>query len=502
MFFRNALNNGLALVESPELAAAINNGDLVTVDLEAGAARIAQKQISFEPLPEYLLNIMKSAGMWGALKNPAAAKINIARSPRSPSPQTLAEKIMSRVAGHAVQQGQFVDITPDWTFALDDGIAASAGYLQQHGAKRVHHADRIALFFDHFSPANTDHHAMLQTIGREFAKQQQIHSLHDIGQGISHQVAVEKGLAKPGQLAVSMDSHNMTLGGVGTMGLAVGNGEMAYIWASGSTWFRVPASIRVTLKGTPQSFVTTKDIILALLRDRGLRWASYKALEFEGEMLTHTSIAERMTLCNMGTELGAKTAIVAPDEAVERHFSALGIQVDIAGLRADAGAVYADEHSIDVATLDPMVACPHTVNNVQTAASLAGTKITQAYLGTCTNGRYEDLAQAAAILQNRHLAPGVRMVVTPASRGAMLRATKDGIIETLLDAGCSIATPGCGACAGVHQGVLGDNDVCISSGSRNYVGRMGSRNASIYLASPATVAASAVSGEICDPRFV
>lgn len=503
VFFRNALNNGLALVESPELAAAISSGDSVEVNLATGTALVDGKEFLFRPLPNYLLNIIESGGMWGVLKRPAL-KPTVDRKAQflSVSQQTLTEKIMSRVVGDAVKPGQFVEIEPDWTFALDDGIGASIEYLKQHQVRNVRNSDRIALFFDHFSPANTEHHATLQVIGRQFAKQENIHSIHDVGEGISHQVAVEKGLAKPGQIAVNMDSHNMTIGGVGALGLAVGNGEMAYIWAKGSTWFRVPASIRITLNGRPQAMVGAKDIILALLRDRGVRWASYKALEFEGDTLRYTSVADRMTLCNMSTELGAKTAIVAPDDVVQQHFASLGISIDIGDLTADAGASYVDEHTIDVSSLSPMVACPHGLGNVETVSATAGTKITQAYLGTCTNGRYEDLVQAAAILKKGRVAPGVRMIVTPASRGALIRAMNDGTIKILIDAGCSIATPGCGACAGIHQGVLGDDDICISSGSRNYIGRMGSRKASIYLASPATVAASALRGEISDPRSI
>lgn len=509
MFFRNALNSGLALVESPDLATEVHTGDSIVMDLTAGLATLGRRQIRFAPLLSHHLKIMEAGGLWQLLKKtraelklerPGEEKNHNIRTTKGS--QTLTEKILSRAARKNVKQGQFVEIEPDWTYALDDGIGASVEYLKSNDVSQVRHPDRIALFYDHFSPANNFHHAELQAIGRRFAAEQKIHSLHDIGEGISHQVVADKGLLRPGHVTVNMDSHNMTLGGLGALGLAVGNGEMAYLWAAGSTWFRVPGTIRVNLQNCMPSFTTAKDVALSLLRDKGLRWASYRALEFQGDALRHLSIAERMTLCNMGTELGAKTAIVPPDEITVAHFAALNIKVDIAGLISDSDADYIDKYEIDLSSLVPLVACPHAVQNVRPVSSVRRTKITQAYLGTCTNGRYEDLVQAAQILKGRRIAAGVRMIVTPASRGALLRGMKDGTIESLIESGCTIASPGCGACAGVHQGILSDEDICISSGSRNYAGRMGGRHAQIYLGSAATVAASALTGELQDPREV
>lgn len=509
-FFRNALNNGLPLIASPELAAAIRDGSTVTVDLAEGTAEIDGKTWTFQSLPKNLLQILRKGGVWGTFdparhqpqSSETAPTAKVPAAHTGSAPKTLVEKIMSRGVGRSVKAGEFVELVPDWTFALDDGIGAANQYLADRGVKRIHHPERVALFFDHFAPADNAHHASIQRVGREFAARHRIHALYEVGEGISHQVAVEKGLATPGQIAVSMDSHNMTVGGAGVLGLGVGNSEMAFIWAAGATWFQVPRSLRVELNGRLKQPVAAKDVMLGFLRDHGARWASYKAIEYDGDGLEHLGIAERMTLCNMGPELGAKTAIVRPDHVTAEHYRALGIEADFGECRADEGATYEDRITVDLAALVPMVACPHTVANVHPVSEVAGTPIHQAFLGTCTNGRYEDLVEAARILKGRRIAHGVRMIVTPASRGAMLRAVKEGVIETLIEAGCTITTPGCGACAGVHQGVLGDGEACIASSSRNFLGRMGNRKGSVYLGSPATVAASALAGRIEDPRSI
>lgn len=416
--------------------------------------------------------------------------------------KTLSEKIMSRAAGTDAGQGQFVEFHPDWTFALDDGIGACVEHLEAHGIETVRHPERIALFLDHFAPANVAHHATLHQRGREFARRHRIHGVYDVGEGISHQVVVEKGLVRPGQVAVNMDSHTMTVGAVGCLGMGLGLSEISFLWATGGLWFRVPKTVRVVLTGRLTPPVCAKDVMLALLGDLGARWATYMAIEYHGEALAGLGIADRMTLCNMGIELGAKTAIVPIDEVTRRHFEDLGIALDEDMSVPDPDARYENTHTVRLDGLEPMVACPHTVDNVRPVRAVAGTAIQQAFLGTCTNGRFEDLAVAAAILKGRRVADGTRMIVTPASRAVYLRAIREGVIETLIEAGCTITTPGCGACAGLHQGVLGDGESCIASSSRNFLGRMGNRNASVYLGSPATVAASALAGHVEDPRNI
>lgn len=414
----------------------------------------------------------------------------------------MTEKIFARAAGADVRPGQFVDVAPDWAFGLDECVGGCLQYLKENGVERVRHPERIALFFDHFAPANNAHHATLQRIGREFAKREGIRNLFDVGEGIAHQVAVERGVVRPGQVAVNADSHTVTLGAVGCLGTGLGTAEIAFVWAAGSIWFRVPESVRVELRGRLRPPVAAKDAVLTLLGRLGARWAGYKALEYAGDGIAQLSIAERMTLCNMGVEMGAKAALMPEDGVTRDHYRALGITLDGPPLAADAGALYADAFTLDLGAVEPMVACPHAPDNVKPVGEVKGTPIHQAFLGTCTNGRYEDLAEAARILKGKRVAPGVRMIVTPASSWVLSQALKTGVLETLAEAGCIVSTPGCGACAGLHQGALGDGEACIASSSRNFTGRMGNRDAFVYLASPATVAASALAGAIADPREV
>ncbi|MGE4218652.1 MAG: 3-isopropylmalate dehydratase large subunit [Alphaproteobacteria bacterium] len=415
--------------------------------------------------------------------------------------QTYAEKILSRLAGTPVKAGAFVEVAPDWTFAIDDSIGLVNRYHELHGVERLAAPEKVVLYFDHYAPAATPQHANIHRTGRLFAQRHGIHRLYELGEGIAHQLAVEKGIVKPGDLAFNTDSHTVTLGAVGCMGTGIGASEMAYVMAAGKTWLRVPRTIRLLLEGRLKAPVAPKDVMLTLLQRFTLDFATYQAIEYGGAGLQHLSMPERMTLCNMGVELGAKAAMVPPDAITRAHFDALGIALPDELPAPDPDADYAATHVIDLGAIEPMVACPHTVDNVK-AAREVGEPINHAFLGTCTNGRFEDLAAAAGILKGRRVAQGVRMVVTPASRAVYLRAVKEGVIETLVEAGCAITTPGCGACSGIHQGLLAESEVCIGTGSRNFLGRMGNPKSFVYLGSPATVAASAVAGRIEDPRNI
>ncbi len=414
---------------------------------------------------------------------------------------TLAEKIMSRLAGRPAAAGDFLELGPDWTFSLDDGIGLVDRYFRMYGVTRIAAPEKIAVFFDHFAPADTPLHAHVQKLGRELCDRFGITRLHDVGEGISHQIAVETGLVRPGQMVTNTDSHTTTAGGVGAVGCGIGVAEMAYLWTYGKLWFMVPESIRIELTGRLSDGVFAKDAVLALLGMISARGALYASVEYHGSAIAGLSIPERMTLCNMGIEMGAKFAVVPGDEVTRAHYAGLGIDVGEMP-QPDPGARYRSAHCLDLSTVEPMVSAPHKVDNVVAATSLRGVRINQAFLGTCTNGRFEDLKAAADILRGRRIARGVRMVVTPASKRVYIQAVREGVVETLIEAGCTVTTPGCGACAGIHQGVLTENEVCVSSSSRNFLGRMGNRGASIYLGSPATVAASALTGEITDPRSV
>lgn len=419
------------------------------------------------------------------------------------SGSTMAEKVMGRLAGRAVRAGEMVEIAPDWTFALDDGIGLIDQNFKRYGVEQLARPERIALFFDHYAPADTPLHAHVQRVGRQLFERFGLprERLFDVGQGISHQIAVERGIVLPGQMLTNMDSHTITVGAVGAVGCGIGGAEMAYLWAHGQLWFRVPESIRIELDGALPPGTAAKDLVLTILGRLTARGAIYASIEYHGPAVAALAIPERMTLCNMGIEMGAKFAVVPGDEVTRRHFAGLGIEVGDMP-RPDAGASYSARHRFDLSQVVPLVAAPNKVDNVHPAREFPHVRVNQAFLGTCTNGRLEDLEAAAAILRGKRVAGGVRMVVTPASREVYSRAMQSGALQALLDAGATITTPGCGACAGMHQGVLAEDEVCISSSSRNFLGRMGHRDASVYLGSPATVAASALTGRITDPREV
>jgi homoaconitate hydratase family protein len=416
---------------------------------------------------------------------------------------TLAEKVMGRLAGRPVRSGEMVEIAPDWTFALDDGIGLIDQNFRRYGVEKLARPERIALFYDHYAPADTPLHAQMHRIGRQLFERFGLprERLFDVGAGISHQIAVESGMVLPGQMLTNMDSHTITIGAVGALGCGIGGAEMAYLWAHGNLWFRVPESIRIDLDGALPPGTCAKDLVLSILSRLTARGAIYNAIEYHGRALAGLSIPERMTLCNMGIEMGAKFAVVPPDAVTRAHFDHLGIDPGEMP-QPDEGATYRAQHRFDLSAIEPVVSAPSKVDNVHPVARFAGTRIHQAFLGTCTNGRLEDLQAAAAILKGRRIAPGVRMVVTPASRQVYSDAMRSGVLQVLVDAGATVTTPGCGACAGMHQGVLAAEEVCISSSSRNFLGRMGHRDALVYLGSPATVAASALRGAITDPRSV
>lgn len=415
--------------------------------------------------------------------------------------QTLAEKVMSRLAGRPLRAGAFVELQPDWTFSLDDGIGLLERQFREHGITSLAAPERIAVFYDHYAPADTPLHAHIQRMGREMVKRFGISRLFEVGEGISHQIAVESCLVRPGQMVVNTDSHTCTVGAVGALGCGIGASEMAFLWAYGKLWFRVPDSIRVELVGRRSPYVTAKDVALALLAKLSSRGAVYSSIEYQGDGLAGLSIAERMTLCNMAAEMGAKFASVEFDDVTAGHYRNAGIDIgDVS--RADQGASYSKNIKVDMARIEPMISTPGKVDNVVPISMMEGERIDQAFLGTCSNGRYEDLEEAAVILRGKTLAPGVRMIVSPASRDVLQKALRSGVAADLVAAGCTMTTPGCGSCAGIHQGVLAEDEVCISTGPRNFVGRMGHKDARIYLASPATVAASALTGRITDPRTV
>jgi len=414
---------------------------------------------------------------------------------------TISEKILARASGNKkVEAGEIVDASVDLAMSHDNAALVSKVF-KEIGVEKVWNPDKIVIILDHRAPANIIKAAEAHKSIREFVKSQDIKNFYDIGEGICHQVVPEKGFVKPGMLIVGTDSHTTTYGAFGAFSTGIGATEMACVWATGKLWLKVPETIKMIIEGKLQDMVMAKDVILYIIGKIGSDGANYKAIEFYGETVKNFSVASRITISNQAMEAGAKVAIVPPDEKTLDYLKGR-VKGDVEPISADKDANYEDVLEFDVSDLEPQVACPHAVDNVKPVSEVAGIEINQAVLGSCTNGRLEDLEIAARILEGKRIASSVRMIVVPASREVYLEALKKGYIEIFLKAGATIINPGCGPCLGAHQGVLASGEKAITSTNRNFRGRMGSPDSEVYLASPATVAVSAIKGEIADPREV
>lgn len=415
--------------------------------------------------------------------------------------KTFAEKALGKSAGYEVTANQVVTVEPDWCMSHDNAGPVSRTF-KKIGVKNVWNPDKIVIIFDHAVPAALSDHALNHKDAREFAAEQGIKNFYDVMSdgGVCHQKMCEEGYALPGLVIIGSDSHTCTYGAYGAFGAGIGRTEMAAAWATGQIWLKVPESIKINVSGNFKPGVAAKDFILKVIGDLKADGADYMSVEFHGEGIENMSIAERMTICNMGVEFGAKTAVCKPDKKVLDAIKENAKCADWEPLWADDDAVYAAEYSYDLGELVPAVAKPHTVDNYAPVSEVIGTKVHEAFLGSCTNGRIEDLRQAAEVLRGKKVA--VRTVVTPASWKIYRQAMKEGLIDILLDAGCIVCNPGCGACVGNHQGILAPGETAISTANRNFKGRMGDKDSLIYLGSAYTVAASALKGEITDPREV
>jgi len=413
--------------------------------------------------------------------------------------QTFAEKILAKKAGldHTVP-GQIVEIKPD-VILSHDNTAPIFGLFQRMGGKKVYDPDMHAIIIDHATPAPSTKHAENHRIIREFVKDQGIKNFYDVGRGICHQVLVESGLALPGEVVLGSDSHTPHAGVMGTFAAGIGRTEMASIWAIGELWLRVPESLKITVTGTLGDGVTSKDLALKIIGDLKSDAAIYMSVEWHGEAIQALPLSQRATLTNLMAEMGAKNSFIPPDKKVF-DFLKDRARREYEAVFPDEDAKYFRKVEYDGGSIEPMIACPHTVDNVKPLSEIRGTHIDQAFLGTCTNGRLDDLAAAADVLEGKRVADGRRMIVLPASEAIHLAALQAGYLETFLKAGAVVESPGCGPCMGNHMGVPGDGETVISSTNRNFRGRMGNRNAEIFLASPAVVAASVIEGKIADPR--
>lgn len=423
--------------------------------------------------------------------------------------RTFAQKAIARAAGlESVEIGEVVDVRPDVVLSHDN-TAAIREIWRQFGQERVAIPEKLAITLDHAVPAPTTRHAQNHAEIRSFVQEQGIRHFFEVGRGICHQVLSEEALVLPGQMILGADSHTPHFGWLGAFGAGIGRSEVAALWATGELWLRVPESIRIDLAGSLPPGVTAKDFALRIIGDWGSDGGLYASVEFGGSGVEALSVDARMALANMMAEFGAKSSFIAPDgrtlayleATLQRRKSTRAIR-DAGQFRLlpDEGAAYRATYRYDGAELEPAVACPHTVDNVVPLSEVAGVRVQQAFIGTCTNGRLEDIAAAAEVVRGRQVAAGTRLLVIPASSIVLQDALRKGYIETLVAAGAAIGTPGCGPCMGNHMGVPATGEVTISSANRNFRGRMGTKEAEIYLANPAVVAASAVAGRIADPR--
>ncbi len=412
--------------------------------------------------------------------------------------KTLSEKILTHHAGHEVQAGEFAIIRVDLVYVQDGTGPLTVRQMEKLGFRGVSNPERTIVFLDHASPSPRLELSNDHTMLREFCRRTGA-ILSDVGNGISHNVASEN-YVKPGDVVVGADSHTCTNGALCAFATGMGSTDIAVAMALGHTWLRVPESWNIVVHGAFPNGVYAKDFMLHFIGTVKADGAVYKALEFSGPAMDSLSMAGRFCIANMAIECGAKVGLFNADEVTRTYLEGCGRAEHYTPLRADPDAVYERRLDVNVSSLEPMLACPHAVDNVHPVTSVGPVPVNQVFIGTSTNGRLEDFQVAAAILQGKKVAPGLRLLITPGSRRTLLEGLADGTLQTLAQAGGIITGPGCGACVGVHEGVLGDGEVCVSTQNRNFKGRMGNPNAFIYLASPATAAATAITGRITDPR--
>ena len=415
----------------------------------------------------------------------------------------ITEKILAKASGKkTVHPGEIVDANVDMIMVHDLTGPLAVEAFKKIGVEKVWDNQKVVVILDHQVPAESVKAAELHKTMRQFARDQKLR-IYDVGKGgICHQVMPEKGHVVPGTVIVGADSHTCTYGAFGAFATGIGSTEAAAVFATGKIWLKVPEAIKVNVTGQFQKYVTPKDLILSIIGRMGVDGAIYKSAEFTGPTIKSMSIAGRMTLCNMAVEMGAKNGIVEPDETTRKFLEGRTSKAlpNFESLKSDKDAVYERTTEFDVSNMEPQVACPSSVDNVKPVSEVGNVPIEQAFIGSCTNGRIEDLRLAAQVLKGKRVKDTVRTLVIPASQEVYRQALNEGLMEIFTDAGAMVCGSACGPCLGGHIGLLAAGEVCVSTSNRNFIGRMGSTQASVYLASPATVAASAVTGKITDPR--
>jgi 3-isopropylmalate/(R)-2-methylmalate dehydratase large subunit len=415
--------------------------------------------------------------------------------------QTITQKILAAHAGRdQVRPGEFVVVRPDFLVANDITAPLAAKEFERMGAQRVFDPERIALVPDHYTPNRDIRSAEQAKIMRDFARAQNIKYYFEVGHmGIEHALIPDQGLVGPGDVVVGADSHTCTYGAVGAFSTGVGSTDFAAAMALGETWFMVPPSIKFDLTGTLDTWVSGKDLILHIIGLIGVDGARYQAMEFTGPVIAALPMSDRFTMCNMAIEAGGKSGIIAPDQTTLDYVDARA-QREYTVYASDPDAEYAAVHEIDCSQVEPTVAVPHLPENAKPVSEVRDVAIDQAVIGSCTNGRIEDLRIAAGILKGREVDPRVRLIVIPATQEVYLQAVREGLVEIFVEAGGAVSTPTCGPCLGGHMGVLAEGERAVATTNRNFVGRMGHPKSEVYLASPAVAAASALLGRIASPK--
>jgi len=414
--------------------------------------------------------------------------------------KTIAEKILSAHAGMDLKSGDFALCKVDFAFSQDGTSSIVIDRLRDLGLKKGGLKTKFCMVIDHSAPSPSEGVSRVHSKMRNFSREYDT-DIFDIGCGVCHQVIPASGMVLPGNIVLGADSHTCTYGAIGVFSTGVGSTDLAIALATGQNWFKVPQTIKIIIKGRIPKGVFAKDIILSIINDLKADGATYQAIEFYGETVGKIDMDGRFTICNMSVEMGAKAAFMPMDKTamtwLKTHMPK-GKKFPV--IEADKDCEYAGLKTYDISKLKPQVACPHTVDNISSVDKLKTIRIDEAFLGTCTNGRLSDLKVAARVLRSRKVAKGIKMIIAPASREIFLEALNYGLIDIFVKAGAVVVPAGCGPCVGTHCGIPADGEVAISSANRNFKGRMGNPNAYIYLASPATVAASAIEGKIADPR--
>jgi 3-isopropylmalate/(R)-2-methylmalate dehydratase large subunit len=415
-------------------------------------------------------------------------------------PRTMAEKILARAAGVTeIRAGEIVMANIDVAMTHDLTGPLSVESFKKIGVDEVWDPEKIVVIFDHQVPADSLEAAQNHLIMREFVNKQGINNFYDVREGVCHQVLPEKGHVVPGEVVVGTDSHTCTHGALGAFSTGIGSTDMAMVFATGKLWFKVPETIKFQIEGKLGRHVYSKDVVLNIIGSVGADGATYQACEFGGETTSNMSVSDRMVLCNMAIEMGGKTGLVEPDEKTIKYIKERSNKT-YEVFRTDEGAKSLTIMQVDVNDLEPQIACPHNVDNVKPVSEVEGTPLDQIFLGSCTNGRLDDMRVAAEILKGKEVSKDVRMLVIPASREVYRNALDEGLMNIFVDAGALVCNPCCGPCLGGHVGLLGPGEVSLSTSNRNFKGRQGSPEAEVYLSSAAVAAASAIKGQITDPR--